>query len=192
MPPSLIKMSSLNVTIPAEDTVIASAAEATPIVPPSLIKMSSLKVTIPAEDICIASVALAEPKSPSSGTTTPPALSVSTPAPDNCILEAGASVPLILVLKSILDVPVPSPPPEDSVRSPPLILFPLVDVAPAVIVSPRPAVVLVVAATPISQADPLANVIPPSSISKISVPSTSKRILPASPPESAVAVEISK
>ena len=39
VPPSLIKMSSLNVTIPADETVIASTVEATPIVPPSFISM---------------------------------------------------------------------------------------------------------------------------------------------------------
>ena len=47
MPPSLIRISSTNVTIPVDAIVIASVAEAAPIVPPSLIMMSSLNVTIP-------------------------------------------------------------------------------------------------------------------------------------------------
>ena len=42
-------MSSLKVTIPPEETVIASVAEVTPIVPPSLNTISSATVSKPAE-----------------------------------------------------------------------------------------------------------------------------------------------
>ena len=41
VPPSLIIMSSLNVTIPVDANVKTSATEALPIVPPSLISKSS-------------------------------------------------------------------------------------------------------------------------------------------------------
>jgi hypothetical protein len=114
------------------------------------------------------------------------------PAPESCIFEAGASVPLALVLKSIREVPVPSPPPEDNVKLPPLIFAEPVAEEPAATVNALPAVVLVVGTIPISQAAAFENVTPPSSMSKISVPSTSKRIFPASYSLPAVAVDISK
>ena len=57
VPPSLIRMSSLNVTIPALLIVIASLVEATPIVPPSLIIKSSAIVRSPAELNVILAVA---------------------------------------------------------------------------------------------------------------------------------------
>ena len=99
-------MSSTNVTIPAEEIVIAVAADATPIVPPSLIRMSSLNVTIPAEEIWIASVALAEPTSPSSGTIMLPAnvatveLTVSLAVPPVVIATWSAAEKKIPVLAS--------------------------------------------------------------------------------------------
>ena len=107
VPPSLMRISSLNVTIPAEDTVIASAAEATPIVPPSLILISSLKVTIPPEEICMASVALAEPISPSSGTTklppdtAPVVVIVDEPlliVPNPLVIEPESRAPVVTIL----------------------------------------------------------------------------------------------
>ena len=46
----------MTVRSPAEESVRASAVDATPIVPPSLIKISSAKVTIPVEATVIADV----------------------------------------------------------------------------------------------------------------------------------------
>ena len=63
------------------------------------------------------------------------------------ILSAAVSVPLTLVENVIIDVPVPSPPPDLRIKSPPSILFPFVEVDPAAIVKSLPAVVLVVAST---------------------------------------------
>ena len=66
MPPSLITMSSMKVTIPVDAILIAEVELVTPIVAVSFKIRSSTKVTIPVEAIVIAEVELATPIVPPS------------------------------------------------------------------------------------------------------------------------------